>query len=129
MKPLVSPKTTEAICDTTLILAILFGGCRTGMILHEVTTPLPKGTIRIDLMYEISVIGFILNFLLPLAFVALIGSMTLKMRAKTVQPFSVAVAAAGLTGVTACAIAMYSMLATAHAGINLWSDIWWRFGR
>jgi hypothetical protein len=129
VQPLTSSKITEAICDTTLIVVILFSGCITGFILHELATPLPKGQVRIDMMFEISTMESILNVALPLGSVALGASACIKIRAKTVQPISVALAAAGLAGVSACAIAMYGMLVTAHAGINLWSNIWWRFGR
>jgi len=70
----------------------------------------------------------VLNLGLPVAVVALRTSTVLKIHSKTFQPFSLAIATAGLIGVFACALAMYGCFDAMHPGVNLWRQIWWRFG-
>src|SRR6266496_679164 len=116
-------------CDVALVLAVLFSGCKTAMILHALTTPLPKGEHRIDVVDEIDVMAFLLNEVLPLAVVALLFSTGIKIRARTLKPLNLALALAALIGVFACAIATYGTLVAMHIqmGVNLWTRIWWRF--
>jgi hypothetical protein len=55
MKVVASSRKTELLCDAALVVALLYGGCRTAMILHALTTPLPKRHMRIDAFDEIPI--------------------------------------------------------------------------
>ena len=100
------------------------------MIWHALTTPSPDGgkNFRIDIVDEIHAMALVLNFLLPLGVLAFAVSTGIKIHMKTLQPFSTVIALAGLTGVFACVLAMYGAFVAMHPGVNLWRQIWWRFG-
>jgi hypothetical protein len=55
MKVVASSRKTEMLCDAAWVVAVLYGGCKTAMILHGLTTPLPKRHMRIDAFDEIPV--------------------------------------------------------------------------
>jgi hypothetical protein len=129
VKPTQTSEFNKAVPDVVVILGILFSGCLTAMILHELTTPLPKGGLRIDLMYEIGVMAFVLNLTLPLAVLGLIWSSIVRMRARTFETVNFVVAATGVISTAACAIAMYRWLVIMNSGVNLWSQIWWAIGK
>jgi hypothetical protein len=128
MKVVAPSRKTELLSDVVLVVAVLYGGCRTAMILHGLATPLPKGEIRMDLFDEIQSMKGLLNGLLPLAGLALALSAGIKIRAKTLRPLALALGLAAIVGVFACTAATYSLLVAMHPGVNLWTLIWWRFG-
>ena len=128
MKPFVTSRKIEVCCDVVLILALLLGGCATAMMWHVLSTPLPAGQHRIDLLDEIDAMAFILNVGLPVAVVALCFSTLIKIRTRTLQLLSLVTAMAGLIGVFACAFAMYGCFVAMTPGVHLWRQIWWRFG-
>jgi len=128
MNAIASSRKISIYCDVALVVALLLTGLSTAVMWHVLTTPLPKGEHRIDLVDEIETMASILNLILPVGIISLLISTIVKIRDRTLEPFSAAVALAGSVGVFACAIAMYGAFVAVHPGINLWSKIWWRFG-
>jgi len=128
MKSVASLRKLEVSCDVAFILALLLSGLGTATMWHVLTTPLPEGEHRIDLVDQIGAMAGILNLALPVGLVSLIFSTTAKIRARKFEPFSVIIALAGFVGVFACAIVMYGCFVAMHPGVHLWSRIWWRFG-
>jgi hypothetical protein len=127
MNPIAPLRKLEIGCDITLVAAILFTAGKTFMVMHALGTPLPEGGHRIDLVPEVDQMRFILNVVLPITAAALLLSIGVKIRSRTVQPLMFILNAAALVGVFACAVALFRLFVAMHRPLNLWSQIWWMF--
>ena len=127
MKPLTISRRIEISCDVGLILAVLFTGLKSAMILHAMGTPLPKGQHAFDAYDEENLLTFLLNYALPIAALALVISAGIKIRARTLQPLTIILNFAALIGVFACAVGVYGLFVASSRPLNLWTRIWWMF--
>ncbi len=125
MKPLPPSRLAEICCDVALVITILVIGGTTASIWHWLTVP--NKQFRIDIVDEIHYMALLLNVGLPVALLTLAASMALKIRRKSFDLLPFLLAGSGVIGVSACALAMYGCFVASHPGVNLWSQIWWRF--
>ena len=124
VKPLPPSRVVEICCEVVLFISILVIGCTTASIWHWMTVPNKR--FQIDIVDEIRYTARVLNVGLPAAILTLAASTAVKISRKRFDLLSFLLAAAGVAGVSACALAMYSCFVAAHPGVNLWSQIWWR---
>jgi hypothetical protein len=125
MKPIPQSRVAEMCCDVTLLVTIILIGCTTAGIWRGMTVP--SNQHRFDIVDEIHNMALLLNVGLPVALLTLAASTTFKILRKSFELIPFLLASAGALGVSACALAMYGCFVAGHPGVNLWSQIWWRF--
>jgi len=125
MKPIPQSRVAEICCDVALLVTIILIGCTTASVWQGLTVPTAQH--RFDVVDEIRNMALLLNVGLPVALLTLAASTALKIFRKSFDLLPFLLACAGAVSVSVCALAMYSCFVAAHPGVNLWSQIWWRF--
>jgi hypothetical protein len=89
----------------------------------------PKTHVRfhLDVVDEIHRTAAILNVGLPAIVVSLACFAALKLWLKRPQLFPLVLAAAAAVSVSACALAVWYIFVSVHAGAPLWPMVWWKF--
>jgi hypothetical protein len=108
----------KVLCGVVLLLGILLSGCATALVLYSVTTPPPLGSFVIDYFFEINLMTFVLNLVLPVCILAYIAWIFLKRGEGKFRWFAFAATSVGLMTVSACALAMWSGLEAMRLGLN-----------
>jgi hypothetical protein len=118
----------KVLCGVVLLLGILLSGCATAFVVYSVTTPPPPGSFVIDYFFEINLMTFVLNLVLPVCILAYIAWIFLKRGEGKFRWFGLAARSVGLIAVLVCALAMWNGLAAMHGPApDLWKQIWWSF--